>query len=117
MTEPGEIAQWLIHTIRENGPRRTRQDQVVREIRERFGEEWSYRNANGNWAIDRRVLQQFQPLKDELIVWNRGDQSWSVYTQEKLDRERERDQRRDAVKRERDAARAAQEAERAERDA
>ena len=111
MTELREIAEWLIAKIRENGPRRTYQDRTVREIRERFGEEWSYRNANGNWAIDKRVLRDFQPLKDEFIVWNRGDQSWGVYTQEKLDRERERDERRQAEKTERDTARASRKAE------
>ncbi|MEY9853142.1 hypothetical protein ABH923_002820 [Leifsonia sp. EB41] len=63
MTEPTDIAEWLIAKIRENGARRTYQDRTVREIREQFGEEWSYRNPNGNWAINKRVLREFQPLR------------------------------------------------------
>jgi hypothetical protein len=94
MSDKKEIGAWLLAFIRENGERRTYQTQAVRAIREKFGEEWSYRNHNGNWAIDKGVLAEFGKLRDEFIEWDRSDQSWRVLTPEKLEWKREREARR-----------------------
>jgi hypothetical protein len=101
MANAQEVAQWLIATIRSNGSRRSAQQRLVAQIRKEFGEEWSYRNQNGNWAIDRGVLSEFGKLKDEHIVWERSDQTWRVVDDEQLARLREiearRKERREAV--------------------
>lgn len=80
MATAEEIAQSMISEIRENGDRPTYQSSVVQRIREEFGEEWSYLNDNGRWAIDPKVLRSFRKLKDETVVWDRWDQSWRIDT-------------------------------------
>jgi hypothetical protein len=89
MASAEDVAQWLIAAIRSNGTKRSYQQRLVALIRKEFGEEWSYRNKNGNWAIDRGVLSEFGKLKDEHVVWERSDQSWRVVTDEQLARLRE----------------------------
>lgn len=91
MSNATEIARSIIEEIESNGPRRTYQQRVVRRVRDEFGEEWSYKNQNGNWAIHRSVLKAMAPMKDEHIVWDRSDQSWRVVTDEQLERIRERE--------------------------
>lgn len=88
-----EIAEWLILEIRSNGQRRSYQSNMVGEIRKVFGEEWSYRNHNGNWAIDKGVLTEFRKLKDDHTIWDRSDQSWRIVTDEQLGHIKEREAR------------------------
>jgi hypothetical protein len=47
----------------------TNQRRLVPQIRELFGDEWLYKNQNNNWAIDRRVLREFAPLKTPYVLW------------------------------------------------
>jgi hypothetical protein len=54
------------------------QDQVVEEIAERFGEEFTYENENGNPAIDKAVLKEFRKLSSEQVVWVRGERCWRL---------------------------------------
>lgn len=115
MTTPQDIAQWLMDEIAERGRNRSYQRTLVPKIRERFGEEWLYKNHNGNWAIDRRVLKAFGPLKTENVLWERADQSWRMVDDEELARIRERDaflknRREEAarIRAERDASREAE---------
>lgn len=103
MTAPREIAQWIMAQIVERGRNRTYQRRLVPQIRELFGDEWLYKNHNNNWAIDRRILKEFGPLKTENVLWERGDQSWRIVDDEELLRVRERDamrkqRREDAAK-------------------
>lgn len=111
MVDANEIAQSIIDEIRSNGRRRTRQSQVVRRIRNEYGEAWSYKNRNGNWAIDKSVLKAFAGLKDESIYWDRSDQSWRVVDEDERARIDELAERRrvfrEVVKR-RQAERAAE---------
>jgi hypothetical protein len=85
MADKEEIAQWLINEIRTNGGKRSYQNRLVHEIRQRFGQEWSYTNHNGNHAIDKGVLKEFNKLKDEYVYWERSDQSWRIVTPEQLE--------------------------------
>ncbi|MFF2485262.1 DUF6953 family protein [Microbacterium sp. NPDC058062] len=103
---PLDIAQSIIAEIQTNGQRRTYQSRVVRRIREEFGEEWSYKNHNGNWAIDRKVLTALGPLKSEHVIWDRSDQSWRIVTDEQLTMLREREERRRKLREERAARKA-----------
>jgi len=51
------------------------QDQIVNAIVERFGEEYLYRNKNGNRAISSEVLAIFRKLTPD-VVWERGQRVW-----------------------------------------
>lgn len=78
------IGAWLLEVIEDSAPRSVYQSQAVREIRNTFGEEWSYRNNNGKWAISKEVLKEFNTLKHARIQWDRGSQFWHIVSDEKL---------------------------------
>lgn len=63
------------------------QSDAVREIAEKFGEEYTYTNENGNPAINRKVLAEFGKLKGEDITWDRSGLFWHMKTD--LDRQLE----------------------------
>ena len=85
MADKAEIGAWLMNEVREIAPRRAYQNRLVRKLRETFGDEWTYKNHNGNPAIDKGVLAEFGKLKDEHVLWDRADQSWRVVTPEQLE--------------------------------
>jgi hypothetical protein len=74
VTTAKEVAEWMVSEL-EKKPR-LYQDQAVRGIRREFGEKFSYRNKNGNWAIDKAVLREFDKLSGDDVVWERGDRCW-----------------------------------------
>lgn len=83
MSEPtvDDVAQWLLNSVLKKcrGGHRAYQYVVARELRAEFGDAWVYKNANGNRAIDPRVLARFRKLPGwEQLQWNRGDQSWQI---------------------------------------
>jgi len=55
-------------------PRSKKLDQqdAVSMIRTEFGEEFLYENANGNLAIDKRVLAEFRRLTKDTVVWEKS---------------------------------------------
>lgn len=81
-----DIAKWLFRKIHEVAPKHFYQDRAVRNIRDTYGPEWSYRNQNGNWAISKEILKEFGKLKatDPNILWDRGVQAWQRVSDEKL---------------------------------
>ena len=52
------------------------QERVARNIRQQFGEEFTYRNHNGNWGIRKDVLEEFRKLTPTDVVWSRSEQAW-----------------------------------------
>lgn len=80
-----EIAKWLYDKIINEGD--VYQSDAVREIAEKFGEEYTYPNENGNPAIDKKVLAEFGKLKGEDITWDRSNLFWHKKTD--LDRQLE----------------------------
>jgi hypothetical protein len=54
------------------------QKHVVYEIRKKFGEEFTHRNRNGNWAIDKDVLAAFREVTDDTVVWEKGARLWRL---------------------------------------
>ena len=52
------------------------QDVAAYGIVERFGPEFVYHNANGNLAIDKRVLAEFRVITKDVVVWERGEKLW-----------------------------------------
>lgn len=80
-----EIAQWLYDRVMKEGD--VYQSDAVSEIAEKFGDEYTYTNENGNPAIDRKVLAEFGKLKGDDITWDRSDLYWHKKTD--LDRQLE----------------------------
>ncbi|TFB92787.1 hypothetical protein [Cryobacterium sp. HLT2-28] len=115
MADKYEIAEWLMNEIRTNGPRRSYQSRLVKAMRDSFGPEWSYKNHNGNQAIDKSVLRHFGTLKDKFVIWDRSDQSWRVVSPEDLERIETRNAERQLRKEEGARIRAAHAAARATR--
>lgn len=110
-TEPidataASIGAWLLRCIEEAAPRHFYQSHAVARIRKDFGEKWSYKNQNGNWAISREILGEFRKLKYPNIQWDKNVQSWQLVTDEKLAQVAERDalakQRKELAKQLRD---------------
>ena len=56
------------------------QEVVVAKIRKECGEEHTYTNPNGNWAISKKVLAEFRKLTADTHVWERGDRAWRLRT-------------------------------------
>jgi hypothetical protein len=86
MTTHKNIAQWLHDRIMDEDY--VYQSTVVYEIAEKFGEEYTYTNENGNLAIDKKVLKEFRNLKGDEILWDKSERCWHKKTD--ADRELER---------------------------
>lgn len=71
---PEVIAQWMLDQLKTK--RELAQADVVREIIRQFGPEFSYTNANGNPAIDQRILKAFRKLSGDTVVWDRWSFAW-----------------------------------------
>jgi hypothetical protein len=72
-----EVAQYMMQQFEampEHG--RLRQDSVARRVRQEFGEEFTYRNKNRNWAIKKEVLEAFKNLNEDGVVWEQSRQAW-----------------------------------------
>jgi hypothetical protein len=71
---PETIAQWMVSRLEQEG--RLYQSDAVSEIAERFGDEFTYENDNGNPAIDKRVTTAFRKITGDTVVWERWDFCW-----------------------------------------
>jgi hypothetical protein len=69
-----EIAKWMLGELQRL--RVLDQNVAAYGILQRFGQKFTYTNANGNLAIDRRVLAQFRDLTGDAVVWERGTRCW-----------------------------------------
>lgn len=75
MTAPLEqVSEWMAETVLKDGI--LYQQQAAYEIVDRFGEEFTYLNDNGNVAIRRDVLRQFRNMTEDTVVWDRGQRMW-----------------------------------------
>lgn len=101
------VAKWLLTQIEDVAPRHAYQSQLVAKIRNEFGAEWSYQNANGNLAISKEVLKEFGKLKYPNLQWHRGSQTWQVVSDEVLAGFVAREARTREAKEAREAAKAA----------
>ena len=51
------------------------QEDIVYQIKRRFGDEFVYINQNGNLALSKKVLAEFRKITPDL-VWVRSDRYW-----------------------------------------
>jgi hypothetical protein len=49
---------------------------VVHEIALKFGDEFTYINANGNTSVRKDVLSAFRKLSGNAVVWERSERMW-----------------------------------------
>lgn len=69
-----EVAQWMVEEVERAGI--LQQDRAARTIRSHFGDEFVYRNANNNLAINELVLKIFNELTGDRVVWSRSLFHW-----------------------------------------
>ena len=69
-----DVARWMYDEVRRR--RLLYQCDVVDEIRNDFGEEFTYLNSIGNLAIIKRVLSEFRKLSEDTILWSKSERAW-----------------------------------------
>lgn len=74
MNTAKDVAEWMAAHF--ETAVRLYQESVVCKIKNQFGEEFVYKNANGNLAIGKDVLKHFREITDGKIVWERGYRAW-----------------------------------------
>jgi len=76
MATPKVIAEWMLEELK----RETIlcQEVVAYEISTLYGEEFTYTNANGNLAIDERVLSEFRSLTQNMVLSIGGERVWRL---------------------------------------
>lgn len=76
MTTPKTIAEWMLEELK----RETilSQEVVAQEISMLFGEEFIGVSANGDAAIDERVLREFRKLAEDLAISVGGERVWRL---------------------------------------
>jgi hypothetical protein len=74
MPTAADVARWMVQEVERDGM--LYQDEAAATIADKFGEEFTYENDNGNIAIRRDVLAEFRTLTQETVVWERGERLW-----------------------------------------
>jgi hypothetical protein len=69
-------AAWILSEV-ESG-KQTYQSRVAMHVRRSFGEDLTYKNPNGNWALDKRINEAFKRLSGDMVVWERSNQCWRL---------------------------------------
>jgi hypothetical protein len=69
-----DVAAWMFQEAQKS--HRLYQETAVMRIRKQFGDEFSYRNTNGNYAIGKDVLKEFKKLSEDTLIWERGERAW-----------------------------------------
>lgn len=75
-----DVARFLFEEIKSDGT--VYQLDAVENIKTKFGEQFIYENENGNDAIDKKVLREFNKIKknsEEDIEWSNSDKCWNLY--------------------------------------
>ena len=74
MTTEKDVARWMLNEI--NNVAWLYQEIVLYKILDKFGKEYVYPNANGNFAISKKVLSEFRKLTERAVVWDRREKAW-----------------------------------------
>lgn len=72
-----DVAEFMVSSIAPGGT--LYQQGIAARIRQKFGEEFVYRNKQRNWGIVKEVLAEFNKLTnggDIDLVWVRSGQYW-----------------------------------------
>jgi Family of unknown function (DUF6953) len=74
MPDYKKVAEWMLTQFR---GRVLYQEAVVHKIKIKFGDEYYYKNNNGNYSIHRKVLTEFRKLTEGKVTWSRGEKAWT----------------------------------------
>ena len=77
MATAQEVAKWMVEQMADGNY--MYQQSIVYQIREKFGEEFTFYNQNGNAGIRKDVLAAFKNLTPD-VVWSRSNQYWRKRT-------------------------------------
>ncbi len=69
-----DVAQFMFVLLKEQDV--LYQDAAVGDIDTKFGDKFVYTNDNGNQAIDKQVLKEFELLTSPDYVWDRAERMW-----------------------------------------
>ena len=70
---PEDAAKWMITELTKKGS--LYQDNVAHNLR-KLDQNLVYQNKNGNHAIQQSVLDCFNKMGGDDLVWSRGDRCW-----------------------------------------
>ncbi|KHS90771.1 DUF6953 family protein [Pectobacterium brasiliense] len=73
-----DVAEWMKSELDKSN--RLYQETTVYKIKQLFGEVFVYTNANGNFSIDKKVLNKFKKLTGDYVIWERGEKAWRKRT-------------------------------------
>ncbi|HLO32695.1 MAG TPA: hypothetical protein VK249_26345 [Anaerolineales bacterium] len=76
MATPKAIAEWMLGELKQETI--LSQEVIAHEISLLFGEEFTYTNADGDLAIDERVLCEFRNLTEDMVVSIGGERVWRL---------------------------------------
>lgn len=76
MTSPKDVAGWMLSELQSEGV--LYQESAVYQIVNRYGEQFTYHNENGNLAIRKEVLNAFRRISNDYVVWSRADRCWRM---------------------------------------
>ena len=71
---PEDVAKWMLSEI--NNHDVLYQYDAASQIEDKFGDEFTPLNDNGNPSIRGDVLQAFRNLSGDDVVWERGERLW-----------------------------------------
>lgn len=75
MVTEKDVAQWMLDEVLNKGY--LEQCAVVHVILKKFGNDFVYQNDNGNLAIEKKVLNIFNNLSSDNVVWLKSERAWS----------------------------------------
>lgn len=71
---PNDVAEWMVGELAQRST--LYQSRVATHVR-RNAPDLTYRNNNGNWALNKSILDAFRKLTPgDDIVWSRSGQYW-----------------------------------------
>ncbi|MFQ2467562.1 DUF6953 family protein [Aeromonas caviae] len=74
MATARDVAEWMFSHFQSS--HYLYQETIVYKIKSQFGDEFVYKNKNGNLGINPAVLKEFRKLTDGIAVWERGSKAW-----------------------------------------
>jgi hypothetical protein len=69
-----DVAEWMV--VQFNCTRWLYQETIVHKIKNQYGAELVYLNANGNHGISKEVLKHFRQMTEGQAIWERGSRAW-----------------------------------------
>jgi hypothetical protein len=74
--EVANVVQFMIDEL--NRSKILYQRDIVLQIQDKFGDDFTYINDSGNCAISKKVLQLFKNKRPSNTDWCRGEKCWEI---------------------------------------